>query len=91
MEFRQREEDAEWCTNYFLVQQGTDRVIAQVEGPTTMQICYSVGTCQGGPTQFFISLEGAKRACLAAAMKIIDGEKRDSSERRKMRHMSRKA
>lgn len=86
----QDQETHDWQTNWLLVEQATDRVLASIDGPSPKQICYAVAVEGHGGGRFYISLDGAKRNAIAVAMKILKDENRDSSERRKARHETRK-
>jgi len=71
------------------VQQGTDRILASIDGPTPKQLTYTVAVEGNSGLRKFISLEGAKQNAISVAMQIIGGEACESSRRRKLRREAR--
>lgn len=73
---------------WLLVQKGTDRVVATIDGPSLKQFCYSVAS-QGSSSRHFISLEGAKTYAVSLAKSILVEERKDSAKRRHARRAER--
>lgn len=86
----QQNEEGKWADWWMLVQSSTDRVVASIDGTTAAQLTFDV-CLEGGSRRKYISLEGAKRNAIACAMQILADEGQHSSQRRKMRHETRKA
>ncbi len=84
---RMRLEDGEWSAYYdiwLLVQRGTDRMMASIDGPLPNQICFGVRMVEG-PSRNYISIDGAKRYAISAALAMLDGERAASAASRKER------
>jgi len=88
IESAEQEDDDEWKSIWLLVQPFTDRVMATIDGPTKKQLTYVVAL--EGSQRRFISLDGAKKNAIAAAMQVINDEDQHSARRRKMRSEARK-